>query len=441
MTETNTNMLQLVAQELTNKNLFLNVYDQSIFKAIDQNSNDTNLICKNLANKINNELILVKNKLRPFMNDLAKDIEEVLNNTDVESEISKYAIETVDVPTLISELELLGIVGKAREPMSLGVSTVSIKMPAKEDIKKYFVHPNSAADVSVAKLLTKYSEDDLINLWDKYLTSVSSTNSNIKELGFNASERVDEYLLLQTAIANLLKEESKDLKEAEMLQLLQSEVSNVLAIVKEKILAGRSSGMLIIKVDGTKAKVDAELYNKFISEGNTPEVILGYIVKNSDDVTAGMYANVLANKDEYLSLWNAKVQMASFQESNNNMKRYRTVYDIVLNNLYKEGLPKDLQELATPNYGEAKARLDQLLTTYKPEEVLDYNLVARDIVGEVIFPDTNFSHFARSITSFSKMNPNITPQDAATSASLDFIIDFLLQQVYVGDINGDPANQ
>lgn len=434
-------MLQLVAQELTNKNLFLNVYDQSIFKALDQQQGDTNLICQQLANKINNELILVKNKLRPFMNDLAKDIEEVLNNTAVESEISQYAIETVDVPTLINELELLGLIGKAREPQNLGVSSVSIKIPAKEDIRKYFVHPNSAADVSIQQILTKYTDDELINLWDKYLTSVSSTNSNIKELGFNAPERISELLLLQTVISNLLKDSVQDPKEAEMLQLLQNEVSNVLAIVKEKILAGRSSGMLVVKVDGTKAKVDAELYNKFISEGNTPEVILGYIVKGDNDVTAGMYNNVLAKKDEYLSLWNAKVQMASFQESNNNMKRYRTVYDIVLNNLYKEGLPKDLQELATPDYGSAKARLDQLLATYKPEEVVDYNLVARDIVGEVIFPDTNFSHFARSITSFSKLNPNITPQDAATSASLDFIIDFLLQQVYVGDINGDPANQ
>lgn len=434
------NALQLVAQELTNRNLFLNVYDQSIFKAIDQSNSDTNIICKQLANKINNELILVKNKLRPLMNDLAAEIEKTLSNTDIESEISKYSIETVDVPGLVNELELLGLIGKAREPRSIGVSTVSIKIPAKEDIKKYFVHPNSAANVSVAQLLSKFTDDDLINLWDKYLTSVSATNSNIKELGFNAQERVSELLLLQTVISNLVKD-NDDTKEVEMLQLLQGEVANVLAIVKEKILASRAGGVLVIKVEDKKAKVDAELYNKFISEGNTPEVILGYIVKGQHDVGSSIYNNVIANKEEYLSLWNAKVQLAAFQESNNNMKRYKTVYDIVLGNLYKEGLPKDLQELATPDYGSAKARLDQLFTTYKPEEVLDYNLVARDIVGEVLFPDTNFSHFARSITSFSKLNPNITAQDAATSASLDFIIDFLLQQVYVGDINGDPANK
>lgn len=434
------NALQLVAQELTNRNLFLNVYDQSIFKAIDQSNSDTNIICKQLANKINNELILVKNKLRPLMNDLAAEIEKTLSNTDIESEISKYSIETVDVPGLVNELELLGLIGKAREPRSIGVSSVSIKIPAKEDIKKYFVHPNSAANVSVAQLLSKYTDDDLINLWDKYLTSVSATNSNIKELGFNAQERVSELLLLQTVISNLVKD-NDDTKEVEMLQLLQGEVANVLAIVKEKILASRAGGVLVIKVEDKKAKVDAELYNKFISEGNTPEVILGYIVKGQHDVGSSIYNNVIANKEEYLSLWNAKVQLAAFQESNNNMKRYKTVYDIVLGNLYKEGLPKDLQELATPDYGSAKARLDQLFTTYKPEEVLDYNLVARDIVGEVLFPETNFSHFARSITSFSKLNPNITAQDAATSASLDFIIDFLLQQVYVGDINGDPANK
>lgn len=434
------NALQLVAQELTNRNLFLNVYDQSIFKAIDQSNSDTNIICKQLANKINNELILVKNKLRPLMNDLAAEIEKTLSNTDIESEISKYSIETVDVPGLVNELELLGLIGKAREPRSIGVSSVSIKIPAKEDIKKYFVHTNSAANVSVAQLLSKYTDDDLINLWDKYLTSVSATNSNIKELGFNAQERVSELLLLQTVISNLIKD-NDDTKEVEMLQLLQGEVANVLAIVKEKILASRAGGVLVIKVEDKKAKVDAELYNKFISEGNTPEVILGYIVKGQHDVGSSIYNNVIANKEEYLSLWNAKVQLAAFQESNNNMKRYKTVYDIVLGNLYKEGLPKDLQELATPDYGSAKARLDQLFTTYKPEEVLDYNLVARDIVGEVLFPETNFSHFARSITSFSKLNPNITAQDAATSASLDFIIDFLLQQVYVGDINGDPANK
>lgn len=435
------NALELIAQELTNRNLFLNVYDKSIFKAMDQNSNDTNIICKSLANKINNELILVKNKLRPFMNEIAKDIETKLNETDVESEINKYSIVTVSIPAIVEELELLGLLKKSREPLSIGTSTVSLPTPAKENIRGYFVHSNSSANISVEKILANYTDDQLLTLWDKYLSNISSTNENIKSLGFKVVDRIEEFLLLQTLLSNVIKENNEDTTKVEMLQLLQNEVSNFLSIAKENILTNREAGKLIMKLEGTVAHVDNELYNKFITEGNTPEIILGYIVKGDSDLSASLYNNIIANKDEYLKLWNSKVQMASFSEANNNMKRYRTVYDIILTNLYKDGIPNDLLELAVDNYADAKARLDQVLATYTTEQILDYNLVARDIVGEVIFPETNFSHFARSITSFSKLNPNITPQDAATVASLDFIIDFLLQQVYVGDIHGEPSNQ
>lgn len=441
METANTNALQLIAQELTNRNLFLHVYDQSIFKAIDQHSSDTTIICKQLANKINNELILVKNKLRPFMNDLAKEIEQKLNETDIQSEISQYGVITVDIPTIVSELELIGLIKKSREPRSIGTSTVSFKTPEKENIKSYFIHTNSAANTGVEKILANYKEEDLMNLWDKYLSNVSDTNPNIKSLGFGVTDKINEYVLLSTVLNNLIQEENQDAKQVEMLQLLQDEVNNFISIAKENMTNNRNVGKLIIKVEDKKAYVDAALYDKFIAEGNSPEVILGYIVKDANDLTASLYNNVVANKEEYLSLWNSKVQLASFTESNKNIDRYKTVYDIVLTQLYKEGLPLDLQPLAIDNYGDAKTRLNELIANYKADEILDYNLVARDMVGLVLFPETNFIHFARAITSYSKLNPDITPQDAATSASLDFIIDFLLQQVYVGDINGEPANK
>lgn len=433
--------LKLIAQELTNRNLFLNVYDKSIFKAMDQNSGDTGVICQSLANKINNELILVKNKLRPFMNDIAKEIETKLGETDIKSEINNYRIVTVSIPTVIEELELLGLLKKSRDPISIGTSDISLPTPAKENIKGYFVHSNSSANVSIEKMLANYTEEQLLELWDKYLSNVSSTNENIKNLGFKVVDRIEEFLLLQTLLSNVIKENSEDNVKVEMLQLLQNEVSNFLSIAKENILINRNAGKLIMRLEGTVAYVDAELYNKFITEGNTPEVILGFIVKGDSDLTASLYNNVIANKEEYLKLWNSKIQMSSFTEANNNIQRYKTVYDIVLTHLYQDGIPNDLLPLAVDNYGDAKARLDQILGSYTTDQILDYNLVARDIVGEVIFPETNFSHFARSITSYSKLNPNITPQDAATVASLDFIIDFLLQQVYVGDIHGEPSNQ
>lgn len=435
--------LKLIVQELTNKNLFLHVKEQSLFKAIDQNASDANLICTNLATKINNELILIKNKLRPFMNELATEIEKKLNETQVESEISKYQIHASDLPSVIGELELLGtITKKSRAPLDIGTSQVSIPVPAADKIVEYFVHPNSAVNISIANIVSKGTVEDLNKVWDKYLTSVSNTNENIKAMGFDLMEKINELLLLHTALLNLTKEQGTDTKTLELLNLLLNEVNNYLSIAKENVENGRKAGQLVLKLEQYRAIVDKVLYDQFISEGNSPEVILGFILKGDSGLASLLYNEIVKHKQEYLDLWNSKVQLASFQDSNNNIKRYKTVYDIVLTNLFdQDQIPNDLKELVSGGYGDAKPRLDKLLSEYKPEEIVDYNLVARDIVGLVLFPSTNFQHFAQSITSYSALNPNITPQDAATTASLDFILDFLLAQVYVGDIYGKPADQ
>lgn len=437
------NTLELIAKEVANKGQYIHVKDNSVFEAINSIASDVDdrTVSFNMATKINNELILIKNKLRPLMNEIAASIETKLGETKIESNLSKYKINTVTYPSVIDELIELKEVQTVRTPNDIGTSSVIINVPNVEDVRKMFTHFNSSVNIYISNIVSKKSDSDLIALWEKYLSPISNTNPNINSMGFGVVDRVEDLLLLHTLLRNLLSNTEADNKRTEMLNLLLNEVNNYLAIVKENILNNRSTGQLIVSVKDNTAIVDDVLYKQFIEEGNTPEVIIGYILKGDNQLASSLYTNIVKDKQEYLDIYNSKVKMETYQEANNNIKRYKLVYDIVFEDVFNNQIPEDLKEHQCSDYITCKAKLDEIVNNYQPDELTDYNLVARDMVGKVLFPNTNFLHFAKAITSYTKLNDKLTPQDAATIASLDFILDFLLEQVYVGDMNGQPINK
>lgn len=433
-------VINIIAKEISARHQIISSTENSVFSVLESNPQELKNIIGPLATKINNELILVKNKLRPLMIDIANDIETKLSEVQSQSDILKYKIVTVNYPSVLDELSELRLIHPRRDPLDIGVSNVSIPVPPVETIKNYFKHENSSINTFLNSIIVDLKEDGLVQLWDKYLTSVSNTNVNISSLGLNVQDKINELLLLHTALTNLIKEYdgSNDNHTTEILRLFQSEVGNYLTIAKEVILQNRQTNKLIVSVkDGTVA-VDEFLYNKYIEEGHTPEALLGIAVKGKLDIADSLYNSIVEKEQEYVSIWSAKIKLESFAEANNAVSRTKVVYDIILRNLFvpEISIPKDLLEYLEVSYQDAKANLDKILDTESTSNILDYNYMARRIVGDVLFPNTNFSIFSSHIIEYCKLNQDITPQDAATFASLDFILDFLLVQVKVGDYDG-----
>ena len=428
---------------INNKNLVVHNKSASVFEALeaDNSSANYNAIASSLSEKINNELILVKNKLRPLMNDIAEKCLNKLNEVSSSSPITEYQIKTFEMPYLIEELIKQKIVAPRRDPMFLS-KVLSIPTPAIEDIEKYFIHPVSSIDMYVQPLRDAIGKDGMLGIWNKYLSNISETNPAISSMGINVLSKVDEICLLFVVTNNLLDNipEGVNTTEAnykEVVGEFYGEVCNFLAVANEHLSVFRGSRQLVHEIKDKTAVVDGVLYREYIENGGAPDAILGLIVSGGNSILEYNINTIKEKQEEHMKAWANYVKVQSYTSLDEQVNKHKVVYSIIMQDVYENLIPSDLKELLEVDHNTALSTLNTLLNSNKTDYVLDVELVARDIVGKCIFPNTNFQHFAEGITEYVKLNPNMTPADAATFASIDFIVDFMLEQVYLGGANGE----
>lgn len=433
-------VLTILNKEISSKNLIITSKPNSIFSLLEQTPNELGPIAKAISTKVSAELILIRTKLIPFMNELVEQIENKLAEFSEENELAKYKIVTVNYPVVIDELETLGKLPPQREPRTIGVTQLGIPTPDISVIARYFKNQNASIDAYNMFLIDNYKPEGLAALWDKYLVSMSGSNTNIASLGLDTVDKVNDLILLLTALDNLTIEhmETNNTPLLGIMQALRDEIANYLLIVKNSVLQNRSIERVILSVRDTVAYVDEDNYNKFLDSGKTSDVILGYILSGKYDPLNSTLTALTNNAQDYVNAWRAKVNMSNYAETVKAYNKYKVLYELILRELFNPELkiPLDLQELVEVDYPKAHETLAKILKELSNTEMLDINMVARLMVGEVIFPNTNFASFSKNMIEYGKLNKDISPADAATYASIEFILDFLLQQVELGDGNG-----
>ncbi|MGE3593497.1 MAG: hypothetical protein AB7G52_13550, partial [Arcobacter sp.] len=203
------NVIEIIANELANKNKVITLKPGSIFEALEQpgsNEQELAVVCNAISSKLKNELVIIKEKMIPLMHDINKAITKKLLDHKEITEISKYNIIEFSIPSLVNELKDNGTITSKRSSLYLPVANISIPVPSKETIKSSFKHPNSAVNAYAQEVLNKYTEEDLILFWEKYLINVSRSNSNIDILSFNSLSKIEDIVLLYLAVGNIRNE-------------------------------------------------------------------------------------------------------------------------------------------------------------------------------------------------------------------------------------------
>lgn len=433
----------MIAEQLSAKGQIVECKDTSIFEALQANSSEENLnsICNAIANKINNELVLVKNKLRPFMNDIINHCNNRLNEINSTTPLNDYVIKVFELPHLLNELKSKKVVVVKRDPVEL---TKPLSIPLPEDDEKlfeYFKHPDAGLEMYISKLRENYGREGLINLWEKYFVNISESNPNINQMGIDTLNKLDDLYLVYTAVNNFVEErpagvKGNDADYKEAISEFYGEVCNFLSMTAEHVSVYEANNQMVVKIVGKEAFVLGSLYSKFIEEGGSPDAILGLIVSDKRGLVDFTYNKIVEAKEELTQNWANHVKAASFLELSKQVDKHKTLYQIVLRDVYNNMVPEDLKEFLINDLEVANNILLDLLDCNYKDYVLDVELVCRDIVGKCMFPNTKFQHFAEHITEYVKVNPNFTPADGATFASIDFIIEYLTDQLYLGGVDG-----
>lgn len=435
--------IQALADKITATGKVLHYTSGSIFEALEVDDTDEsfNTICSNLASKLNNELILVKNKLRPFMNDVITYVNGKLEEIQTPSPISGYNIEVFVNNHLLDELYKQKILHPRRDPHYL---TIPLSVPCPDDdetLISYFTHPTTSIDMYIEPIRSKLKASGLKEVFEKYFSNLSETNPNIANMGVNTLEKVDETILVYVAANNFVDNIPAGIVGDETvfktnMANFYAEVCNFLSITKSHIDAIENGRQLVIRINGKTAFVHGELYKEFLDNGGTPDVILGLIATQTENLADYMYDSIIEKQGEYHTAWANFVKVSSFSQMEREVNKYKTLYSIVIKDIYENQIPEDLKEYLEVSYDECVVKFNEVINNAPKDYILDVDIVIRDLVGKILFPNTNFQHFAEHITEYVKLNPTFTPADGATFAAVELIIDFMLEQLYLGGVDG-----
>lgn len=434
--------LKIIADELASKNKVVSFKQNSLFDAIELGSHDEKLLSelsKKIALGVGNDLSLIRDKMIPLMQEYVAYLDEKLLRTKELSETALFNVIEVSIPDIVKEMQDKNIINPKRATVELPVTQINIPVPSADTIRDVFKHKINSINVYANNILSNYDNEALAVIWEKYFTNVSRSNSNIDNL-YYGSTGFNELVIVFLALSNLREERVAKVSVSEsvykdIINRLYSEVLNIIAIKIEKHNNEIKTNKLVKTFENDYTiVVNAEVYDVFIDGGGSPEVLFGLILNKPQNVTGLIRSNIELNQDDYLKSWNNKVKVSRMNNKFGELKKYKTLYSISLKHLFEVLLPSDLEELVKINLPEAEIALDEILKREPIDEIMDTRYMAKEVLEHILFPDTNFERFTNYMLEYKKLDPQLTPKEAASFASVDMIMDYLLQQVNSEDI-------
>jgi hypothetical protein len=196
-----------------------------------------------------------------------------------------------------------------------------------------------------------------------------------------------------------------------------------LAIRTKALIIEKNSFKLEVSVNG-------EVYPQWLQSGGTPEVILGALISEGSGFTQSL---IDEKRDEYLRAWNSYCLFFRTREMNNSFTYAKNFID----NLFLTGLRSlhaSEEEIAKTNstFQEniiAKAKV--YLESIKPDDLKDPYNIALILIAGIRFSYTSSYQILNDINEAGKINPNADVREAALLAVINYVSDFVADQINV----------
>lgn len=430
----------IAAEALASKGKKIVFNHNSIFSGMDLSSNDsdTSLIINKIAIGTNNRLNIIKNVIMPYVKNYKSLVTSKVNTIETVSKLNKYKIVEQETPEIIRELKDKGIVDPKVLNVDIGITAVVVPAP-KEDVKSFVKFKNPVLDQMLDVYTASMDDKYIINLWDKVLGSISSSNQFIIGLNNNSVSKLGDILALFALVTNIKTEKQPGVRVSDSsyltaMDLLHKYLSDIINRVNDRITLDEKYEKLIIGSTDNVITVHSNLYDKFL-ENNNPEVILGLLYSGDAERVVTLEA-ITVDANKYEKTWDNAIKRENFRQMSEAPSKYRMVYELTLDGLYKEF---DADDAVAPfikyNLAGSKLALKKLLDRksdkYIPERLMDIDYMTREILGEIIFKDTMLDKFLDSMYAYHTINSKLTMEELTTMSTIDMIVEYLFSQITI----------
>lgn len=399
-------------------------------------------IITDLSKLVTGHISYAKNIVKNLVVDFAEDIARYREENANKDPSAKFNIETLNIPELLKDGFFLDNINYYNGKTIIRPDVrFSLADKSRESILELMMTGDKKTDKLALEWLASLPEEFLPALWLSFFTDLGDARAVIS---FDALERLNVYdkanyalgiYLLARKLYDQVDESAKDMNLSSYKKVAleyRDYAGAVLAACVKAMAQFLSSKTLVVELNASRyqAKVNGDVYRQWLSQGGSPEVILGLIVSGEQISTQAL---INSKAENLLAQWNSYCTFAKTSDSNKAFTSYKQFllnrFSTMMNSL--DDSERAYQE-SHPNY---RSNVVNLLETevenLKASDMNDPYEVALRLIAKCRFYYTSAYDILSNINEAGKINPNIDIREAALLAVVAYVSDYVAEQIGV----------
>ena len=377
-----------------------------------------------------------KNSVKPIVVEYAESLKAILANTPEITAESSVTIEMYELPAILQDETFVDAFKYADGRTSLPPEKyLTFENRDHEALISLLMTGDSGYDKDILPWASKLDSRVLEGTWNSVFRGDVEANAITTNINFSIDRNLVIYLIashLEANVENTAEGVSLDQYNTSLRQLKDMAATDLWASLKTMALY-MDNETVVLNMDQYKKSITLfkPTYDKFLTDGGSPEAILGLLV--SDGVPATKGSAILALAEKYAAKWETYRAYFNVTSSQNRMNAFKTAMEIC----FTQEMNKAAEAAAefSGAHSEYSSRAAEEFKKYV--ESLDYDdinsvdKVALDVVGKCIFYYTDSFCILKNIEEAYRVNPNISVREAATMATIAYVTDYVLDQIKV----------
>ena len=441
------------------------IIEASSVKEVDGNSTHDLLMEKYsqlAARTVQDNLLLARTVVNPLIRDALKEVHARIDET-ININMNRIAVVSVKTPEALLSPAIADLVSRYDDTAFENVEIQHIfpDMNA-EQIIDAAMTGSKAYDTPLRSFLESISADKLQRIY-RGVFSVNidpNPNSDNKVVAVYRNNTTPAYLSYYVCYPDTYNDEAK---EASLLcfllakkfmndvpegidmnltdykayvSLVMEQCGRVLAIYLRKQADQFKRQTLVLgfptrnpeaiyAMDNAQIKVDSHLYEEWLRQGGSPEIILGaFVTGDIKEIDKG--AALLEGADKYKEAWNRFYGLLKTEQMS---QIFNTTVTAVRDVISKMIATSD--ENLGLNRAEAQDRLASIISGLAIYDTKNVHALVRDIVCDTMFPNKNVKRILALVDHYAEENPNMPILEAAYWATMDLVVDWVSSMIQV----------
>lgn len=259
--------------------------------------------------------------------------------------VSKYNVKLigeVELFTYLQEENKLDVIGNGLLPKG---AMLGFPLGDITDVKDLFITGNTTIDEYSRIFLSKYSDSDLVDFWNKYMLDFSGTNTLLNELDVLHFRNVEILILLYLATYNILNNKVRYTNNLTSFENNKVNIRDFINTVIKKynsfITKYKDINLILNyrydnEADNFVIYLSGDLYNDYLNQYEFGiEGIIGFII-NSNKTNGSKFAtieDIVKDGNKYLTYYNNNYKLDSLANARNNIDIKKSTLKVLVTSI------------------------------------------------------------------------------------------------------------